>query len=108
MIIFTPLMTSTNLCNGLQVSKDRQADVRHHGHDGQIVAIAASAEKAARFVKYAQLKVHKGGSHGGAEVDVWAAGWPDAFSRQARSNTKTAVGTPRIVISRPSSSTSVT
>jgi non-heme chloroperoxidase len=40
-----------------------------HGDDDQIVPIAASAEKTARIVKGAQLKVYKGGSHGLAQVD---------------------------------------
>jgi non-heme chloroperoxidase len=40
-----------------------------HGDDDQIVPIAASAEKTARIVKGAELKVYKGGSHGLAQVD---------------------------------------
>jgi pimeloyl-ACP methyl ester carboxylesterase len=40
-----------------------------HGDDDQIVPIAASAEKTAKIVKSAQLKVYKGGSHGLAQVD---------------------------------------
>jgi non-heme chloroperoxidase len=35
-----------------------------HGDDDQIVPIVASAEKTAKIVKSAQLKVYKGGSHG--------------------------------------------
>src|SRR4051794_8414536 len=45
-----------------------------HGDDDQIVPIAASAEKTAKIVKGAQLKVHKGGAHGLAQVD------PDTFN----------------------------
>jgi non-heme chloroperoxidase len=40
-----------------------------HGDDDQIVPIAASAFKAAKVVKGAQLKVYEGGSHGLAQVD---------------------------------------
>jgi len=40
-----------------------------HGDDDQIVPIAASAEKTAKIVKGAELKVYKGGSHGLAQVD---------------------------------------
>jgi non-heme chloroperoxidase len=40
-----------------------------HGGDDQIVPIAASAFKAAKIVKGAQLKVYEGGSHGLAQVD---------------------------------------
>jgi non-heme chloroperoxidase len=46
-----------------------------HGDDDQIVPIAASAEKTAKIVKGAQLKVYKGGSHGLAQVD------PDTFNK---------------------------
>jgi non-heme chloroperoxidase len=45
-----------------------------HGDDDQIVPIAASAEKTAKIVTGAQLKVYKGGSHGLAQVD------PDVFN----------------------------
>lgn len=45
-----------------------------HGDDDQIVPIAASAEKTARAVKGAELRVYKGGSHGLAQVD------PDVFN----------------------------
>ena len=40
-----------------------------HGDDDQIVPIAASAEKTAKIVKGAQLKVYKGSSHGLAQVE---------------------------------------
>jgi non-heme chloroperoxidase len=40
-----------------------------HGDDDQIVPIAASAEKTAKIVKGAQLKVYKRGCHGLAQVD---------------------------------------
>jgi non-heme chloroperoxidase len=39
-----------------------------HGDDDQIVPIAASAAKTARIVSNAELKVHKGASHGLAQV----------------------------------------
>jgi non-heme chloroperoxidase len=45
-----------------------------HGGDDQIVPIAASAEKTAKIVKGATLKVYKGASHGLAQVD------PDTFN----------------------------
>ena len=45
-----------------------------HGGDDQIVPIAASAEKTAKIVKGAELKVYAGGSHGLAQVD------PDTFN----------------------------
>ena len=45
-----------------------------HGSDDQIVPIAASAEKTAKIVKGAELKVYAGGSHGLAQVD------PDTFN----------------------------
>ncbi len=45
-----------------------------HGDDDQIVPIAAAAEKTAKIVKGAELKVYKGGSHGLAQVD------PDTFN----------------------------
>lgn len=45
-----------------------------HGDDDQIVPIAASAEKAARLVRGAELKVYRGGSHGLAQID------PDKFN----------------------------
>jgi non-heme chloroperoxidase len=45
-----------------------------HGDDDQIVPIAASAEKTAKIVKGAELRVYKGGSHGLAQVD------PDTFN----------------------------
>ncbi|WP_029009969.1 alpha/beta fold hydrolase [Azospirillum halopraeferens] len=41
-----------------------------HGDDDQIVPIKASAEKAARLVRGAILKVYEGGSHGLAQVDA--------------------------------------
>lgn len=41
-----------------------------HGADDQIVPIKASAEKAARLVRGATLKVYEGGSHGLAQVDA--------------------------------------
>jgi non-heme chloroperoxidase len=40
-----------------------------HGDIDQIVPIAASAEKTAKVVKGAQLKVYKGGCHGLAQVE---------------------------------------
>ncbi len=46
-----------------------------HGDDDQIVPIAASAEKTAKIVKGAQLKVYQGGSHGLAQTD------PDTFNK---------------------------
>ena len=45
-----------------------------HGDDDQIVPIAASAQKTAKIVKGAELKVYKGASHGLAQVD------PDTFN----------------------------
>ena len=45
-----------------------------HGDDDQIVPIAASAQKTAKVVKNATLKIYKGGSHGLAQVD------PDTFN----------------------------
>lgn len=45
-----------------------------HGDDDQIVPIAASAEKTAKIVKGAELKIYKGGAHGLAQVD------PDTFN----------------------------
>ena len=45
-----------------------------HGDDDQIVPIAASAEKTAKIVKGARLKVYNGGCHGLAQVD------PDTFN----------------------------
>lgn len=45
-----------------------------HGTDDQIVPIAASAEKTAKLVKGAQLKVYPDASHGLAQVD------PDRFN----------------------------
>jgi non-heme chloroperoxidase len=47
-----------------------------HGDDDQIVPIAASAEKTAKIVEGAQLKVYKGGSHGLAQVD------PESFNAE--------------------------
>jgi non-heme chloroperoxidase len=41
-----------------------------HGDDDQIVPIKASAEKAARIVKRAQLKVYSGGAHGLAQIEA--------------------------------------
>jgi non-heme chloroperoxidase len=41
-----------------------------HGDDDQIVPIKASAEKAAKIVKEAQLKVYPGGSHGLAQIEA--------------------------------------
>ncbi|KRE17593.1 chloroperoxidase [Bosea sp. Root483D1] len=41
-----------------------------HGSDDQIVPIAASAHKAAKIVKSAELKIYEGGSHGLAQVDA--------------------------------------
>jgi non-heme chloroperoxidase len=41
-----------------------------HGDDDQIVPIKASAEKAAKIVKGAQLKVFPGGSHGLAQTEA--------------------------------------
>ncbi len=41
-----------------------------HGDDDQIVPIKASAEKTAKIVKGAQLKVFAGGSHGLAQVEA--------------------------------------
>ncbi|PVE21607.1 alpha/beta hydrolase [Microvirga sp. KLBC 81] len=41
-----------------------------HGDDDQIVPIKASAEKAAKIVEGAQLKVYPGGSHGLAQVEA--------------------------------------
>lgn len=41
-----------------------------HGSDDQIVPIAASAHKAAKIVKNAELKIYEGGSHGLAQVDA--------------------------------------
>jgi non-heme chloroperoxidase len=41
-----------------------------HGDDDQIVPIKASAEKAAKIVKGAQLKVYLGGSHGLAQIEA--------------------------------------
>lgn len=41
-----------------------------HGDDDQIVPIKASAEKAAKIVKDAQLKIYPGGSHGLAQVEA--------------------------------------
>ncbi|MXQ14601.1 alpha/beta fold hydrolase [Microvirga makkahensis] len=41
-----------------------------HGDDDQIVPIKASAEKAAKIVKGAQLKVYPGGSHGLAQIEA--------------------------------------
>jgi non-heme chloroperoxidase len=46
-----------------------------YGDDDQIVPIAASAEKTAKIVQGAQLKVYKGGDHGLAQVD------PDTFNK---------------------------
>ena len=40
--------------------------------DDQIVPVAASAEKAAKIVKSAQLKVYSGASHGLAQTDRFA------------------------------------
>ncbi|HEY0223500.1 MAG TPA: alpha/beta hydrolase [Pseudolabrys sp.] len=45
-----------------------------HGDDDQIVPIAASAQKTAKIVKGAELKIVKGGSHGLAQTD------PDSFN----------------------------
>ncbi|RWI16198.1 alpha/beta fold hydrolase [Mesorhizobium sp.] len=45
-----------------------------HGEDDQIVPIAASAEKTAKIVKGAELRVYKNGCHGLAQVD------PDTFN----------------------------
>ncbi|MBR0681522.1 alpha/beta hydrolase [Roseomonas eburnea] len=45
-----------------------------HGDDDQIVPIAASAEKAARIVPDAELRIYQGASHGLAQVD------PDSFN----------------------------
>jgi non-heme chloroperoxidase len=39
-----------------------------HGDDDQIVPIAASAEKSAKIVKSAQLKVYSGAPHGLAQT----------------------------------------
>jgi non-heme chloroperoxidase len=41
-----------------------------HGDDDQIVPIKASAEKAAKIVEGAQLKVYPGGSHGLAQIEA--------------------------------------
>lgn len=41
-----------------------------HGDDDQLVPIKASAEKAARLVEGATLKVYEGGSHGLAQIDA--------------------------------------
>jgi non-heme chloroperoxidase len=41
-----------------------------HGNDDQIVPIKASAEKAAKIVEGAQLKVYPGGSHGLAQIEA--------------------------------------
>jgi non-heme chloroperoxidase len=41
-----------------------------HGDDDQIVPIHASAEKAAKIVKNATLKVYAGGSHGLAQIEA--------------------------------------
>jgi non-heme chloroperoxidase len=41
-----------------------------HGDDDQIVPIKAAAEKAAKIVKGAQLKVYPGGSHGLAQTEA--------------------------------------
>ncbi|SIQ86425.1 non-heme chloroperoxidase [Rhizobium sp. RU35A] len=41
-----------------------------HGDDDQIVPIAASAEKSAKIVKNATLKVYKGGQHGLAQLEA--------------------------------------
>lgn len=41
-----------------------------HGSDDQIVPIAASAHKAAKIVKNAELKIYEGGSHGLAQIDA--------------------------------------
>jgi non-heme chloroperoxidase len=41
-----------------------------HGDDDQIVPIKAAAEKAAKIVRGAQLKVYPGGSHGLAQIEA--------------------------------------
>jgi non-heme chloroperoxidase len=41
-----------------------------HGDDDQIVPIKASAEKTAKIIKGAQLKVFPGGSHGLAQTEA--------------------------------------
>lgn len=41
-----------------------------HGEDDQIVPIKASAEKAAKLVSGATLKIYAGGSHGLAQIDA--------------------------------------
>jgi non-heme chloroperoxidase len=41
-----------------------------HGSDDQIVPIAASAEKAVKVVRDAQLRIHPGASHGLAQIDA--------------------------------------
>lgn len=41
-----------------------------HGDDDQIVPIKASAEKTAKIVKGAELKVYPGGAHGLAQVEA--------------------------------------
>jgi len=45
-----------------------------HGSDDQIVPIAASAQKSAKIVKGAELKIYEGAPHGLAQVD------PDKFN----------------------------
>lgn len=40
-----------------------------HGDDDQIVPIAASAMKAAKLIRQAELKIYPGGSHGLAQTD---------------------------------------
>ena len=41
-----------------------------HGDDDQIVPIKASAEKSAKIIKGAQLKVYPGGPHGLAQTEA--------------------------------------